>query len=230
MSSKSDHRRGMDEAMRELEQVADEVRVKLHLAGMGVSDTWKETLEPRLFAARIHAKEATLASKAALEDALKVFRRLAKELDGHAMNAKTIGDLMTKDVATCRASDSVSQCAQLMWDRACGAVVVVDGENHPVSMITDRDICMAGYIQGKPLVEIIVSSAMSQRLLTITATETVAAAEAIMRRHDVRRLPVIDGSGVLVGVFSQADIAKRGNVGATMLGPSSPSTHAVAPA
>ncbi len=49
-----------------------------------------------------------------------------------------------------------------MWEHDCGAILVVDADSHVVGMITDRDICMASYTQGRPLWQIPVSSACSR--------------------------------------------------------------------
>lgn len=70
----------IDQALADLETVSDEIRVKLHLAGMDANTTWNETLEPRLFEARIHAREAKEASKAVVENVVKAFREFAASL------------------------------------------------------------------------------------------------------------------------------------------------------
>lgn len=139
----------------------------------------------------------------------------------------TVGEVMTPDVAACRPEESLERCAQIMWERACGCVPVVDGDNRPVSVITDRDVCMAAYIQGSPLSAIPVSSAMSKRLFTVDVRETVSTAEGIMRRFCVRRLPVIDGLGQLVGILSIDDITKHGRLG-PLLGHDPLSVQAIA--
>jgi CBS domain-containing protein len=121
-----------------------------------------------------------------------------------------VAEIMTKDIATCGPHDVVENCAQMMWDRACGSIPVVDADGRPISIITDRDICMAAWIQGKPLWAIVVASAMSRRLFTVNVLEPVSTAEAIMRRHGIRRLPVVDDAGRLVGILSVDDIARHG--------------------
>ncbi len=70
----------LDHALTELETVADEIRVKVHLAGMDATTAWNEKLVPRLFEARGHASEAGAASKLAIEDALKAFKAFAASL------------------------------------------------------------------------------------------------------------------------------------------------------
>jgi hypothetical protein len=64
----------IQKTMNELEQVADEVRVKIHLGELDARDMWAQKLEPLLFQARVHAKEASGASKHAIEAALKAIR------------------------------------------------------------------------------------------------------------------------------------------------------------
>lgn len=74
---------------------------------------------------------------------------------GHAANNRSVSmnasELMTETVQSCSASDSLQRAAQIMWDRDCGVVPVVDGDNCVVGMVTDRDIAMAAYTQGQPL-------------------------------------------------------------------------------
>jgi hypothetical protein len=77
---RKDLRKGIDDAMNGLEEAADEIRVKLHLAGMDLVKDWETNYEPRLFAARAHAKEATEASKEAIEETIKAFREFGRAM------------------------------------------------------------------------------------------------------------------------------------------------------
>ncbi len=77
-TTSQDLRKGIDDALTDLEQIADEIRVKLHLAGMDAADEWKNKLEPRLHAAREHARDATVASKAAIDETVKAVREFAQ--------------------------------------------------------------------------------------------------------------------------------------------------------
>lgn len=118
-----------------------------------------------------------------------------------------VESLMTTDVRICCSEDTLAQAARAMWERDCGCVPVLDDEARVVGMLTDRDICMAAWTQGLPLAEIQVATAMSKRLLTCKREDKVEDAEAQMRAHQVRRLPVIDEQGRLEGLISLADIA-----------------------
>jgi len=120
-----------------------------------------------------------------------------------------IEQLMNKDVGTVTADQSLDEAARILWERDCGSVPVVseDGARRVVGMLTDRDICMAAYTQGSRLNGIPVRSAMSSAVQTCRPGDTVEDAEAILRRAQVRRLPVVDDSDQLVGIVSLSDLA-----------------------
>lgn len=121
------------------------------------------------------------------------------------MNAK---DVMRRQVAAVRAEDSLARTAALMRDRGCGAVVVVQAAgNRPVAMVTDRDICMAALRTNKPLSDLAVASAMSPALHVAAPDEPVAALASRMGLHQIRRLPVVDAAGALVGIVALDDLA-----------------------
>jgi len=76
-------------------------------------------------------------------------------------------------------------------------------------MLTDRDICMAAFFQGVPITGIKVSAVMSRQLFGCTSDDDLSAVETIMRQKKVRRLPVLNQDGRLVGLVSLSDIARR---------------------
>ena len=121
-----------------------------------------------------------------------------------------VGQLMTQNVRACSRHNTLEAAARLMWDNDCGCVPVVDENRRVLGMLTDRDICMAAYTQGGPLRALTVSSAMSKRLYTCKPDDTLEAAEAVMRANQIRRLPVTDAEGRLVGIISLNDIAREG--------------------
>jgi len=93
-------------------------------------------------------------------------------------------------------------------------VPVVDQDGVVVAMLTDRDVCMAAFTQGRALGDIRISSAMSKSVWTCRPEDDVKLAEERMRHHRVRRLPVVDAEGRLVGILSLSDLAREAMVAA----------------
>lgn len=94
-----------------------------------------------------------------------------------------------------------------MWEEPCGAVPVVDDQRRPIGFLTDRDVCMAAYTQGRPLKEIRAEKAMSHKVVSCTTEDELGSAAQLMRQHRTRRLPVVNRDGALVGLLSLDDLA-----------------------
>lgn len=136
-----------------------------------------------------------------------------------------VGDVMTRRVRSCRPTQSVESVMQTLWENDLGALPVVNDNGEPVAMITDRDIAVAAYTQGRPLSQITVASAMSRSVHTAHVNDSLEAAERKMRSAQLRRLPVVDESTRLIGVVTLGDVAllestspqaARSNVGQTL--------------
>ena len=121
-----------------------------------------------------------------------------------------VESVMSVDVGRCLPSETLNEAARIMWERDCGIVPIVESREagRLVGVVTDRDICVAAYIKGQPLGAIPISAVMAKRVVSCRASDEVKAAEQLMRRAQVHRLPVIDASEQLVGVLSLADIAR----------------------
>jgi CBS domain-containing protein len=124
-----------------------------------------------------------------------------------------VSDIMKKDVVCCHPSETLAVAAERMWNHDIGSLPVVNDEGHVIGMLTDRDICMAAYTQGKPLFAIPASVAMSRELHACLPSDAISAAEKTMRAHRVRRLPVIDRHGHPVGLISLNDLARNAEPG-----------------
>jgi CBS domain-containing protein len=116
-----------------------------------------------------------------------------------------VEEIMTTSVKSCGPDDSLDTAARIMWENDCGCVPVIDQDGRVLAMLTDRDVCMAAYTQGRTLGEIRVSAAMSNACHAVRRNDPVVAAERMMQEHQVRRLPVVD-DGRLVGLVSLSDI------------------------
>ena len=119
-----------------------------------------------------------------------------------------IESYMTKKVMTCSPDDTLDRAAALMWQHDCGCVPVVDAERRVVGMLTDRDICMAAYTQGQPIHQIAIRGVMATDVRAAAPGDSVGAAEELMRDRQVRRVPVVDADGRLVGLLSLSDVAR----------------------
>jgi CBS domain-containing protein len=119
-----------------------------------------------------------------------------------------VKDVMNKPAVTCPETACLDHPARLMWEFDCGVIPVVDAAGKPGGIITDRDICMAAYTQGRPLADIPVTTAMARAVIATHTGEPIERAEQLMREHQVRRLPVLDGDASVVGVVSLNDLAR----------------------
>lgn len=196
----------------ELQRLRDEVRVRLHLAGLEAKAQWAnlETKLNQVESDLTHRGDTSWNSAAELVlESARAFRSvLARETEAQAAKPRLVSEVMTAVVRTCRPEDTLAHAARIMWENDCGAVPVVDDEGRPSAMITDRDICMAAYFQRRPLAESTVSSAMSRAVHVCSTEDTLAVAEARLAALQIRRLPVVDPSGRVVGIVSLADIAR----------------------
>lgn len=121
-----------------------------------------------------------------------------------------VSRLMTSRVVTVLSDELLATAARLMWDRDLGALPVVDGiGHHPIGMLTDRDICIAAWSKGRPLADLTVADAMSTHVITCSHGDSLATAESLMRASKVRRLPVVDDVGQIVGIVSLADLVQN---------------------
>ena len=118
-----------------------------------------------------------------------------------------VEQLMSRDVKTCTPEDRLNRAAQLMWEHDVGCVPVVSN-GIVVGVITDRDVCMAAYTQGRALHEIPVGQVMVAQVQTCTPGDTLETASAVMKRHQVRRLPVVRPNRELAGILSMADLTR----------------------
>ena len=123
-----------------------------------------------------------------------------------------VEQLMTRPVQTCGRGDRLDAVARIMWEGDCGCLPVVeqtDGGARVLGMITDRDVCMAAYTQGRPLPEIAVESVMAQNVRSCRPSDSITTALKILEQNQLHRLPVLDPSDQLIGMLSLTDVARE---------------------
>lgn len=118
-----------------------------------------------------------------------------------------IQDLMTRDVRVCQPGDNLSNAAQAMWEGDIGCLAVVDAENKLVGMITDRDICMAAHLRGAPLWAVTVGEAMAKLVHSCRPEQKLGQVLEVCIDKRVRRVPIVDEAGKLVGLITLSSLA-----------------------
>ena len=109
----------------------------------------------------------------------------------------------------CTPETSLEDVAKLMVQHECGEIPVVEGHNslQPIGVVTDRDIVCRFVARGKNPLAYTAEHCMSQPVVTVTLDTPLTEAVAIMEKHQIRRVPVIDDQGFCVGIVAQADLA-----------------------
>jgi CBS domain-containing protein len=117
-------------------------------------------------------------------------------------------DIMTPHPASVTPATSLTHAAQLMKSQNVGMLPVVDDEGSStlVGVITDRDIAIRHVAEGHTTNGCEVREAMSVNLATCPPDAGLGDVMEVMGREQVRRIPIVDERGVLVGVVSQADL------------------------
>ena len=118
-----------------------------------------------------------------------------------------LNTVMTANPACCARDTSLQQVAQMMLDNDCGMIPVVDAQGMPVGAITDRDIATRAVAKGGDMNSCCAGDYMSTPLRTVSQDSSLADCCAAMESAQLRRMPVVDGQGRVVGVVAQADVA-----------------------
>src|SRR5919198_2872934 len=127
---------------------------------------------------------------------------------------QNIRDVMTSNPCTIDADKSVAYAAKMMKDEDVGLAPIVE-DDKLIGMLTDRDIAIRVVAEGRDPDQVTVREVASKQVVTIDPQQDLDEALRIMAKHQVRRLPVVEEDGRLVGVVAQADIAREGDAGQT---------------
>ncbi len=115
--------------------------------------------------------------------------------------------IMSHQLTTCSPGDTLEDAANLMWDGDYGCLpVTTEVGGRIAGIITDRDICMAALFKGKPLREVRVADVMARTVLTCRATDDIEGVQRQMQYEQVRRVPVVNADGAVIGIVSMADL------------------------
>jgi CBS domain-containing protein len=122
----------------------------------------------------------------------------------------TIGDICNRNVVVAPKGEMVVDAAMRMRTSHVGALVIVENRNDrhvPIGIVTDRDIVIAA-VAGDPdhINYLMLSDVMTSDLVTATEQDSIEAALKKMHEHGIRRLPIVDTAGTLVGILTLDDV------------------------
>lgn len=117
----------------------------------------------------------------------------------------TAGDVMTRGATCIEAEDTLRHAARLMRDHGIGALPIRSADGSLIGMVTDRDIVLRCLANGEDPDEVTAGSLATGELQTVDAEDPIVDVLSIMRRHQIRRLPVM-GDGNPVGMISMSDL------------------------
>ena len=121
---------------------------------------------------------------------------------------QSIRDLMTANPCSIDADQTVAHAAKMMRDEDVGLAPIVEGDKL-IGTVTDRDIAIRVVAEGKDPQQTTVREIASTNIVTIDPQQDLDEALRLMAQHHVRRLPVVEEGGRLVGIVAQADVARE---------------------
>lgn len=115
-------------------------------------------------------------------------------------------DIMSEPVRTCEPATDLATVARIMWDHDCGFVPVVDASGAVAGVVTDRDICIATATRRLLPEQLSAAQVMTAPIHACLADDSVNDVLAMMKQRRIRRVPVIDRTGRVLGVISLNDL------------------------
>lgn len=119
-----------------------------------------------------------------------------------------VNDLYTPVARTCSRETNLAEAMSLMWEFDIGALAVVDEEGILIGVVTDRDIAVAVATRNRLASELKVGEVMSGKVCSCTREDSLKKVLELMRREQLRRLPVVDAKGILHGMITINDILR----------------------
>ena len=126
---------------------------------------------------------------------------------------KRCDEVMTRNPVCCLPTTLAVEAAQLMKRENIGPIPVIDDEQGRklVGIVTDRDLALKIVAEGRDAKSTKVEAVMTRKVVTCHAEDDVQKALDAMAEHQLRRIPVVDKEGKILGIIAQADVATRVN-------------------
>jgi len=122
-----------------------------------------------------------------------------------------VREIMTTDPACCTADASLEEVAKAMVEHDCGEIPIVrsSSDRSLLGVVTDRDIVCRLVAQGRNPVDEAAEACMSSPVVSVRESTPIEECARLMEDKQIRRVPVVNGGGMVCGIVSQADIAKN---------------------
>ena len=121
-----------------------------------------------------------------------------------------VRDIMTSDPACCTPDASLVEVARMMVDYDCGEIPVVESQDNkkPVGVVTDRDIVVRTLGARLDPTDMTAGEVMSTPVVTVTPDTSFEDCKRVLEEKQIRRVPVVDENGAVVGIVALADITR----------------------
>jgi CBS domain-containing protein len=134
-----------------------------------------------------------------------------------------VSDFMTRSVKTIKENETMRQACKLMYQDNIGSIVIIKNYTNdpdtetldtnmknetPIGIVTERDLARMVGFSAKFFADMTVSEVMSKPLVTVNSDKSVKDAVVLMEQKNVRRLPIVDNEGQMVGIITSKDILK----------------------
>jgi CBS domain-containing protein len=128
------------------------------------------------------------------------------------MPTPSIRDLMTQTPTCCTPQTPINEVARMMVEEDCGLVPVVENlqDLRLVGVVTDRDLVVRILAKDIDPAAAMVHQAMSEEIATLGVDAGIGECARVMSEMQVRRVPIVDGGGRVIGIVAQADLARAG--------------------
>jgi CBS domain-containing protein len=122
-----------------------------------------------------------------------------------------VREIMTTDPACCTADASLEEVAKAMVEHDCGEIPIIrsSSDKSLLGVVTDRDIVCRLVAQGRNPVDEAAEACMSSPVVSVRESTPLEDCAKLMEDKQIRRVPVVNGGGMVCGIVSQADIAKN---------------------
>jgi CBS domain-containing protein len=124
---------------------------------------------------------------------------------------RTCKEVMTRDPHCCQPTETVARVAQLMKTQDVGSVLICEDDQSKklLGIVTDRDLTLKVVVGSRDANALKAQDVMTRQPFTCLPEDDAQKALDAMGNHQVRRIPVVDNNGRLVGIIAQADVATR---------------------